>query len=53
VIGGHDSSGSVQDLMKGLLDEVRISKTARSAGWIATEYNNQSNPSSFYTVAAQ
>jgi hypothetical protein len=29
------------------LDEIRISSVARSAGWIATEYNNQSNPSGF------
>jgi hypothetical protein len=50
VIGGQDSSGHVQQLMSGMLDEVRVSKTARSAGWIATEYNNESNPSSFYTV---
>jgi len=28
----------------GSIDEVRISDTARSAGWIATEYNNQSVP---------
>jgi methylaspartate ammonia-lyase len=36
----------------GTLDEVRVSSTARSAGWIATEYNNQSSPSTFYTVGA-
>ncbi len=34
----------------GLMDEVRISNTARSADWIVTEYNNQSSPSTFYTV---
>src|ERR1043166_5339997 len=28
-------------------DEVRISKSARSADWIRTEFNNQSNPGSF------
>ncbi|MCU1244043.1 MAG: LamG domain protein jellyroll fold domain protein, partial [Candidatus Acidoferrum typicum] len=31
----------------GLLDEMEISNTARSAGWIATEYNNQNSPSTF------
>lgn len=31
----------------GLIDEVRISNVARSAGWVKTEYNNQSNPGSF------
>ena len=35
------------DYFTGRIDEVRISKIARSADWIKTEYNNQSNPSSF------
>ena len=35
----------------GAVDEVRISDIARSADWIATEYNNQSSPSSFYTIS--
>lgn len=36
----------------GQIDDVRVSSsaTARSAGWITTEYNNQSSPSSFYSV---
>jgi hypothetical protein len=33
-------------------DEYRISTTQRSANWIATEYNNQSAPSSFLTVGS-
>ena len=36
----------------GVLDEVRISKSARSANWLRTEYNNQHDPGSFYTVDA-
>jgi RHS repeat-associated protein len=40
-------------IWKGLLDEVRISSTARSSDWIATEYNNQSSPSSFYSLSAE
>ena len=32
---------------KGILDEVRISKIARSASWVATEYQNQSAPATF------
>ncbi|MDR4989229.1 MAG: DUF2341 domain-containing protein, partial [Bacteroidales bacterium] len=31
----------------GLMDEVRISSTARSADWIATKYNNQEHPEDF------
>ncbi len=38
----------------GILDEVRISKgIARSEGWISTEFNNQNNPSSFYSVKTE
>lgn len=37
----------------GSLDEVRISSTDRSADWIATAYNNQSSPSTFYAVGAE
>jgi len=34
----------------GAIDEVRISDAARSPDWIATEYNNQSNPATFETL---
>lgn len=34
----------------GLIDEVKVSNTARSADWITTEYNNQSDPSTFYSI---
>lgn len=34
----------------GLLDEVRISNITRSTGWIATEYANQLNPSTFMNI---
>ena len=37
----------------GIIDEVRISKTARSADWIKTEFNNQNDPGSFYVYEAQ
>jgi len=36
----------------GIIDEVRVSNTIRSADWIATEYNNQSSPSTFYAYGA-
>ncbi|MBU4069594.1 MAG: DUF2341 domain-containing protein, partial [Nanoarchaeota archaeon] len=38
---------------RGLIDEVRISNVARSAGWITTEYNNQFSPSTFYSVGSE
>jgi len=37
----------------GKLDEVRIATTNRSADWVRTEYNNQSSPSSFYTLGPE
>jgi hypothetical protein len=36
-----------------ILDEVRVSNIARSAGWILTEYRNQNAPATFYTVGAE
>jgi hypothetical protein len=38
------------DPFNGSIDEFRISTSARSADWITTEYNNQYNPASFYSV---
>jgi len=46
-IGNHAGGTS---LFNGTIDEVRVSNTGRSAGWIETSYNNQNNPGSFYTV---
>lgn len=34
-------------------DEFRLSNTIHSADWIATEYNNQNSPPTFYTVSAE
>ena len=39
--------------MTGSVDEVRVSSSTRSADWVATEFKNQSSPSSFYAVEAQ
>jgi hypothetical protein len=41
------------DYFHGSLDEMRASTAARSAGWVATEYNNQNSPSTFYSVGAE
>ncbi|MFA5103173.1 MAG: DUF2341 domain-containing protein, partial [Candidatus Thermoplasmatota archaeon] len=40
----------VQRFLLGWMDEVRISSSTKNASWIATEYNNQYSPVSFYTV---
>lgn len=37
----------------GDMDEQRINATALSADWIATEYNNQNSPSTFYSISGE
>ena len=37
----------------GSLDEIRVSKTVRSANWLTTEYNNQKPSSTFLTVGSE
>ncbi|HEX6836430.1 MAG TPA: hypothetical protein VF334_07635, partial [Polyangia bacterium] len=39
--------------LQGTIDELRIATVARTPGWIATEYANQSSPSTFYAVGAE
>ena len=39
--------------LTGLMDETRVSNTARSAAWIQTQYNNQGSPATFLSVGAQ
>ena len=40
-------------IMNGSIDEARVTKIARSVGWLSTEYNNQNNPSTFYSVGSE
>lgn len=45
--------GNKQDGSRGFggyMDETQISSIMRSVGWVTTEYNNQSSPSTFYSV---
>ncbi len=37
----------------GDIDEFRIINAARSANWIATEFNNQSSPATFFTIGVE
>lgn len=52
-IAGEVAGAETGNRLLGRIDEVRIAKTALSADWIATEYNNQSSPSTFYSVSTQ
>jgi len=45
--------GADQRYFDGMVDEVRISNTARSADWIETCYNNQNSPSAFCSVGSE
>ena len=50
-IGMFDTSTS--NPYDGLIDEIRISNVARSDDWIATQYNTQDDPSTFFTATAE
>jgi hypothetical protein len=41
------------DFINGTMDEVRVLKVQRSQAWIATEYSNQNEPDSFYSVGIE
>ena len=51
-IGGRYNE-TTNGYFNGTIDEVRISNAIRSADWIATSYNNQNSPGTFYTVATE
>ncbi|MFX1596189.1 MAG: DUF2341 domain-containing protein, partial [Promethearchaeota archaeon] len=52
-IGSEEQMSSCDHEFNGTIDDVRILNTDLSTDWIATEYNNQYNPSTFYTVGTQ
>ena len=49
-IGNYRGDGNQQ---WGSADEIRVSNSARSADWIATEYANQGSPATFYSLTAE
>lgn len=50
-IGTH--AGAADSRFDGKVDEVRVSNVVRTATWISTEYNNQNDPGTFFTIGAQ
>ena len=46
-------SHEVGDEYNGLIDEHRLLISVKSADWILTEYNNQYDPSTFYSIGEQ
>jgi hypothetical protein len=56
-IGGNFALGAAWpktwlEHFDGIIDEARLSDVGRSADWIATEYNNQNSPGTFYSCKA-
>ena len=47
---GSWPGGAANNYQNGAIDEVRISNTARSAGYVTASYNNQKAGSTFYTL---
>ncbi|MHA2203288.1 MAG: LamG-like jellyroll fold domain-containing protein, partial [Candidatus Hodarchaeales archaeon] len=47
------SNGGSSDFFLGGIDEIRISDLARTEGWITTEFNNQDDPNSFYSIGKE
>lgn len=50
---GETASGETGNRLTGRIDEVRVVKSALSADWLLTEYNNQSSPSTFYSISTE
>ncbi|MHA2275966.1 MAG: DUF2341 domain-containing protein, partial [Candidatus Kariarchaeaceae archaeon] len=48
--GGHPN---VPGYFAGIFDEIRVLDTVRPENWIITEYNNQIDPSSFYSIGPE
>lgn len=53
IAGEAAGSGESANRLNGRIDEVRVASSALSNDWIATEYTNQSAPSSFYSISAE
>ena len=51
VLAHYNTGGGIAGAT-GTYDEFRYSNIVRSAGWVATEYNNESAPASFYTLGS-
>jgi hypothetical protein len=50
-LGGESVDGSLGTELNASLGEVRFIKSVNSDNWITTEYNNQSDVATFWTIA--
>lgn len=51
--GNTRAGASNAGYFDGIIDEVRISNAEKSANWITTEYNNQNDPATFWSIGAE
>jgi len=49
---GYENDSGLSSYLSATIDEVRVAGSTRSAGWIATEYNNQNSPGTFYLLGS-
>ena len=52
-IGRQGTAGDPSENLDGVIDEVRVSNVARNNSWVNASYQNQFNPSVFYTVGSE
>ncbi len=52
---GEDGNGpgSDSEFFTGLMDEIRISTSARSVNWLLASYGNQNSPSTFFSLSTE
>ena len=50
---GADYLSPASGYFTGAMDEVRVASSARTAQWISTEHNNQTDASLFYSIGSQ
>ena len=51
--GGESADNDTSGYIAGGMDEIHVATIARSGGWIATEYANQSDPGQFATIGEE
>lgn len=52
-IGNDGNASQRTEELPGNIDEVHVANTNLSNDWLITEYNNQSSPSTFYSISAE
>jgi len=53
VIGNWQTGTGNNRFFGGMIDEIRMTQMVLSDGWIATEFANQVDPSSFYSIGSE